>query len=90
MRALTDLMELCKESANDKDWIVFESLVPLILEASMPHNNELKALFFSVLTLIVKDSIHGKVETFLQIYCFIIVFVIINLFLVTSCLCKIL
>lgn len=60
VRALTDLMELCKESANDKDWIVFESLVPLIVEASKSRNNELKALCFSVLTLIVKDSIHGK------------------------------
>lgn len=60
VRALTDLVELCKESANDKDWMVFESLVPLILEASKSRNNELKALCFSVLTLIVKDSIHGK------------------------------
>jgi hypothetical protein len=60
VRALTDLVELCKESANDKDWMVFESLVPLILEASKSRNNELKALCFSVLTSIVKDSIHGK------------------------------
>ncbi|KAH9314171.1 hypothetical protein KI387_022798 [Taxus chinensis] len=38
LRALADLSELCKESANDKKWIIFESLLPLILEALKPED----------------------------------------------------
>uniref|UniRef100_A0A0D6QX27 RING-type E3 ubiquitin transferase n=1 Tax=Araucaria cunninghamii TaxID=56994 RepID=A0A0D6QX27_ARACU len=60
LRALTDLSELCKESANDKNWIIFESLLPLIVEALKVRNNELKVLCFSVLMAVVKDNNHGQ------------------------------
>eukprot|EP01018_Ginkgo_biloba_P012277 Gb_00701 [translate_table: standard] len=59
-KALTDLSDLCNDSANKKDWMVIESLVPLILEALKPRNNELKALCFSVLKSIIEDSDYGK------------------------------
>ncbi|KAH9317358.1 hypothetical protein KI387_019127, partial [Taxus chinensis] len=65
LRALADLSELCKESANDKKWIIFESLLPLILEALKPEDIERRALCFSVLLAVVKDSNYGK-ETLVE------------------------
>ncbi|GLJ55655.1 hypothetical protein SUGI_1195280 [Cryptomeria japonica] len=59
-RALVDLSELCKEGTNDKNWIIFESLLPLIVGALKPNDNELRALCFSVLIAVVQDNNHGK------------------------------
>ncbi|XP_057842747.2 U-box domain-containing protein 44 isoform X1 [Cryptomeria japonica] len=59
-RALNDLMSLCKENPDCKDWIVFEGLVPIILEVVRARNKELRVLCFSTLELVVKDRDHAK------------------------------
>uniref|UniRef100_A0A0D6R6L2 RING-type E3 ubiquitin transferase n=1 Tax=Araucaria cunninghamii TaxID=56994 RepID=A0A0D6R6L2_ARACU len=63
-KVLCDLSALCKENPDCKDWIVFEGLVPIIVDVMKQRNKDLRALCFFTLQLVVKDNNHAKDKLF--------------------------
>ena len=73
LHCLGDLLDLCKQRELQKEWIILENYIPILIQLLGVKNPEIRNNALVILCILVKDSDDAKV-----ILCFLFFFFLMN------------